>query len=984
MQDTSCKLQKMNNRILLATLAIPAVSNGVCNAAESQPKEQDKNNRPNIVIMIADDCTYRDLGCYGSKNSKTPNIDRLAQEGVRFTNFFQAAPMSSPTRHCMMTGLYPVKSGAYPNHTFAQEGVKSVVQYLRNEGYRVALQGKRHIAPKEIFDYEYLSPDNVDVDTSRIRPFIADAKAKGQPFCLFVCTHQPHTPWNKGDASKFDADKLILPSYYVDTPETREGLTRYYAEISFMDSELGSVLDMLDETGVADNTAMFFTSEQGNSLPFAKWTCYDMGLQTGMIVRWPGVTEPGSTCDAIAEYVDIVPTFIEIAGGEQPEGLDGKSFVGLLSGKEDKIKDWSFGLQTSRGIIGGPEYYGVRSVRNDRYVYIRNLTPEATFQCTTTSEKDKIWMSWVEKAKTDPKAAELVNKYQHRPAEELYDRIKDPDQRHNLIGKKKYEPVREEMAAVLESWMKSQGDLGQETEMEAKEHQASVLAKKNAKKTAKGFVFEDINGNGKKDSNEKGIPGVAVSDGMNISTTDGNGYYELKVRDHCVIFAIKPKGYISPADEYNLPQSWYIHKPAGSPQLQYKGSAPTGKLPQSLDFPMEKYDDPENFSFFAFGDPQPYSKTEVDYFRRMIVDEAKNLKGISFGISLGDVVGDKLDLHPLYREAAAGMGIPWYNVIGNHDRNYDCKEEKYANETFESNFGPSTYAFRYGDTHFIVLDDIFMNNAPKANPYKGGFSEDQFSFIENYMKLVGKDELVVLAYHIPLYYKEGQFIPEHRERLFEILKGHNVLGLSAHTHIQMQFHYGNEAGWDGPVKFHEYNVGTTNGDWYSGKTDVNGLPDATMRDGTPAGYAIINIEGNRYSFRYKVARESDDFQIRLYNPEVVPYRQGGKYPLYANFFIGDVDDTVEFRINGGEWKKMKRVTDEADPTFLKRLYEWDSADTAMKGRRPNSVPTMCTHLWKATLDNTLEPGTHSIEVRATDMFGNIHTASGSYRTEKPE
>lgn len=976
----------MNNRILLATLAIPASAAGwsdVCLAAEDSQKGQ-KKERPNIVIMIADDCTFRDLGCYGSTNSRTPNIDRLAQEGIRFTNFFQAAPMSSPTRHCLMTGQYPVRNGAYPNHAFAKEGTLSVVQYLRKEGYRVALQGKRHIAPREVFDYEYLSGGNADVDTSKIRPFITDALEKDQPFCLFVCSHQPHTPWNKGDASRFDADKLDLPPYYVDTPQTREGLTKYYAEISFMDSELGAVLDLLEETGTADNTVMFFTSEQGNSLPFAKWTCYDMGLQTGMIVRWPGVIKPGSTCDAIAEYVDVVPTFIDIAGGSRPEGLDGKSFLGLLTGKEDRIKDYSYALQTSRGTINGPEYYGIRSVRNERYIYIRNLTPEAEFSCALTTEKDPIWKSWTDKALTDPDAAALVDRYLHRPAEELYDRVKDPYQQHNLIGKKKYEPVRAELAAALEAWMQNQGDRGQETELEAKEHQAFALAKQNAKKTAKGYVFEDLNGNGKKDPSEKGIPGVAVSDGMNISTTDESGYYELKVRDHCVIFAIKPKGFISPVNGYNLPQSWYIHKPQGSPQLKYAGSAPTGKLPQSLDFPMARHDDPEKFSFFAFGDPQPYSRKEVDYFRRLIVDEAKETEGISFGISLGDVVGDKLDLHPLYREAVSGMGIPWYNVIGNHDRNYDGKEEKYANETFESNFGPSTYAFRYGDTHFIVLDDIFMNNAPKANPYKGGFSEDQFRFVENYMKFVGKDELVVLAYHIPLCYKEGQFIPEHRERLFSILDGHKVLGLSAHTHIQMQFHYGEELGWNGPDDFHEYNVGTANGDWYSGKIDENGLPDATMRDGTPAGYAIVSIDGNRYSFRYKAAREPDDFQIRLYNPEVVPYRQGGKYPLYANFFIGDHDDTVEFRTDGGEWKKMKRVTDEADPTFMNLLYEWDRADNAMKGRRSNSVPTMCTHLWKATLDNTLEPGTHDIEVRATDMFGNTYTASGSYRTEIPE
>lgn len=478
MQYTVCKLQKkMNNRILIATLAVPVsagVPGSVCTAAGQNAADR-ITDRPNIIVMIADDCTFRDLGCYGSRNSRTPNIDRLAEEGMRFTNFFQAAPMSSPTRQCMMTGLYPVKNGAYPNHAFVKEGTRSIVQYLRKAGYRVALQGKRHIAPESVFDFEYLGPGRADVDTSRIRPFISDAIGKGQPFCLFVCSHQPHTPWNKGDTREFNAERLVLPSYYVDTPETREGLTRYYAEISCLDSQVGAVLDLLEKTGTADNTVVFFTSEQGNSLPFAKWTCYDMGLQTGMIVRWPGVVKPGSTCDAIAEYADMVPTLIDIAGETLPDGLDGKSFKGLLNGKGKKIKDYSFALQTSRGTVNGPEYYGIRSVRDRRYIYIRNLTPEAEFSCATTTAKDPIWRSWLEKAKTDHKAAQLVNRYLHRPAEELYDRIKDPDQQHNLIGIKKYESVRKRLAAQLDEWMKSQGDTGQQTELEAKQHQVQAL-----------------------------------------------------------------------------------------------------------------------------------------------------------------------------------------------------------------------------------------------------------------------------------------------------------------------------------------------------------------------------------------------------------------------------------------------------------------------------------------------------------------------------
>lgn len=508
---------------------------------------------------------------------------------------------------------------------------------------------------------------------------------------------------------------------------------------------------------------------------------------------------------------------------------------------------------------------------------------------------------------------------------------------------------------------------------------AFFAAESAAQDVARGYVYEDTDGDGKRDRKEKGIAGVAVSDGCNIVTTGADGSYELPVSDHCVIFAIKPKGYIPPVNEMQLPMNWYIHKPAGSPELEYPGSAPTGPLPKSLDFPMKACDDPEKFRFFAFGDPQPYSLKEVEYFRKEIVEEARHYDGISFGISLGDIVGDPLDIMPPYSEAISRIGIPWYNVIGNHNRNYDCKEEKFANETFEANFGPSDYAFRYGDTHFIVLDDIFMHLAPKANPYKGGFTPRQLQFLENYLKLVKKGELVVVSYHIPIAYKDGQFIDKDRREFFRILSGHNVLGLSAHTHIQMQFFYGSDLGWEGDKPYHEYNVGTTNGDWYSGRIDKNGLPDATMRDGTPQGYAIVNIDGGKYTFDYKVAGAPAEKQMTVYCAEGVPHKRGGKFPIYVNFYIGAPDDKVEFRTDGGEWKKMKRVTDEADPTFMNLVYEWDRAGAALKGRRPASVPTLCTHLWKSELDNRLAPGTHTIEVRATDMFGRTHTETHTYR-----
>lgn len=220
--------------------------------------------RLNILFLIADDCTFRDIGCYGGQ-AHTPNIDKLATEGMRFTECFQAAPVCSPTRHNIYTGLYPVKSGAYPNHTFVKAGTKSVVDYLRPLGYRVALSGKKHIAPKEVFDFEYSGKGN-NPDFEVIDKFISECKESGTAFCLFACSNEPHSPWNKGDASRYDAAKLKLPPYFVDTAETRENMAKYLAEITYYDWQVGQALELLDKHGIADKTLVIVVSEQGVEL----------------------------------------------------------------------------------------------------------------------------------------------------------------------------------------------------------------------------------------------------------------------------------------------------------------------------------------------------------------------------------------------------------------------------------------------------------------------------------------------------------------------------------------------------------------------------------------------------------------------------------------------------------------------------------------------------------------------------------------------
>ncbi|MFK5924601.1 MAG: sulfatase [Verrucomicrobiota bacterium] len=438
-------------------------------------------DQPNFLFIIADDCTFRDIACYGGQ-AFTPNIDRLAAEGMRFTRCFQAAPMCSPTRHNIYTGLYPVKSGAYPNHTFAKEGTKSVAHYLKQLNYRVALSGKTHISPKKVFPFEYMPAGKVkkNPNMEAIAALLKESKQNDTPFCLFACSNEPHSPWNKGDASRYKAADLKLPPYFVDTPETREAMTRYLAEITYFDNQVGVLLTLLKQNDLAENTMVIVVSEQGSSFPFGKWTCYDTGLQSACIVRWPGKVSAGEVSDAMIEYVDFLPTFIDAAGGGMDPDLDGESFLPVLLGKKKTHKNFVYGIMTTRGILSGSDSFGIRSIRSERYKYIWNLTPEVEFQniCMESPE----FLSWEAKATAgDADAADKVKRYRVRPSEELYDINKDPYEWKNLANDPSLASVKAELKSKLKAWMEASGDKGQQTELQALEHQVRQRRKKKKK-----------------------------------------------------------------------------------------------------------------------------------------------------------------------------------------------------------------------------------------------------------------------------------------------------------------------------------------------------------------------------------------------------------------------------------------------------------------------------------------------------------------------
>lgn len=462
--------------------------------------------RPNLVIFIADDLSYCDLGPWGNPDVRTPHLDRLASEGMKLTRCYTPAPICSPTRLALFTGLYPVKNGGYPNHSAVHKGTQSLVHYLKPLGYRVGIVGKTMFAPEDSFPFDYpksssrekaakktkpkkSSPDesdeeaadDQDLDFGAIKQYIKQDNS--QPFCLVVASHQPHGPWTKGDPAQYQADKISMPPYIVDTPETREERTRYLAEVTFLDQELGRTLKILEASGQADNTLFVFLSEQGSSFPGGKYNLYDVGIRSATVARWPGKIKPGSESDAISSYVDIVPTFVEAAGGKAVAGLDGRSLLPVLTGATKKHSDYVFGIATSLGVKGVTTPYGIRCVRDEQFKLILNLNPENEFPCSRAAHSHT--SSWVVKAKSDAKARQRLDQFLHRPALELFDLKKDPWEQTNIASEPAHRKTVARLRRELDLWMKQQGDLGNHTELEAEKRLKKFIKQQEQKKAAK-------------------------------------------------------------------------------------------------------------------------------------------------------------------------------------------------------------------------------------------------------------------------------------------------------------------------------------------------------------------------------------------------------------------------------------------------------------------------------------------------------------------
>jgi len=445
--------------LLVFVLAAIAVSH-------ADSAQNDAARRPNFLIIIGDDATHNDLPLYGGENVKTPNIDRLAQEGLTFNRAYLAMSMCNPCRTELYTGLYPARSGCCWNHSAARPGTKSIVDYLGELDYRVGITGKTHVGPRRSFSFEKgegiegnCVSETAEFDDAGIRAFMS--RDRRQPFCLAVGLVVPHVPWTVGDMGHFSPGDLKLPPNLADTPATRRDFARYLAEIEVLDRHVGKTLQALDESGQSDRTMVIFTSEQGAQLPGCKWTNWNTGVHTAFVARWPGRIKPGRRTDAVIQYADVLPTLVDAAGGDPSVGnFDGSSFLPVLLEKADRHREFAYFMHNN--IPEGPPY-PIRSVTNGEYHYIRNLLPEAIYiekHMMGETRWHEYWLSWVFATTFDERARAMVQRYMRRPSEELYRVDRDPYELTNLADDPEHDQAKARLSAELDRWMKQQGDPG--------------------------------------------------------------------------------------------------------------------------------------------------------------------------------------------------------------------------------------------------------------------------------------------------------------------------------------------------------------------------------------------------------------------------------------------------------------------------------------------------------------------------------------------
>jgi hypothetical protein len=537
----------------------------------------------------------------------------------------------------------------------------------------------------------------------------------------------------------------------------------------------------------------------------------------------------------------------------------------------------------------------------------------------------------------------------------------------------------------------------------AKDGQSSPPAPAPATDIARGTVFLDRNGNGEMDPDEHGIRGVSVTNGLDTVQTDHRGQYRIPLPPESFLSIAKPADYEVPVDENNLPQFYYTHFPDGTPPIADWTAPvidPTGPLPAIIDFPLlPGIRNVKEFRVMGFADTQAGTQEEEDGVREDIVAPIiNNPHGAAFGFVAGDVVNDNLHLFPRHNEIMSKIGIPIWNVAGNHDQNEESPLDRYATSTYSRYYGPTEFSFNHGDVHFVGADNI--DNGDEDRPSQGCvFNERQLHWLKNDLKFVPRSKLIVVITHCPLityaldsngerYSLGGNINTINFATLVQILKPFSrVYWIAGHdTSNSWKVQLNHTHNWHGEW-FMAHTLAEVRGNgWSTGPRTERDTRTVNMQDGNPNGYYVMTFKGTRVKPKFIPGKGDPNQSMRIVlDPLPLGTREAGTGKVLAinrgplapntkvivNLFDGGDQDVVQLSLDGGPWTKLTNVL-RNDPFQDRQYAQYRGTDSAVGRPEPSS------HVWEYPLSPELAPGVHTVEVMTRDNFGQEASDSFSF------
>lgn len=539
-----------------------------------------------------------------------------------------------------------------------------------------------------------------------------------------------------------------------------------------------------------------------------------------------------------------------------------------------------------------------------------------------------------------------------------------------------------------------------------------------------GRVFDDANKNSRIDGGEAGVPGVSVSNGVDVVQTDDEGRYELPVRGDFTAFVTQPSGWQVPVDEQNFAQFSYNHYPQGSPELEFGGVEPTGDTPEAVNFPLARSEAtaaPQQSCPIA-SDTQTYDKEEVEHARKgAVADLMAREDYAGCGIMLlGDNVGDDLSLNPDLRNLYENANGPVRAIPGNHDMNFDAEGPENSVDTYRREFGAPYYSYDVGETHFVGLFNIMYKGAD-AEGGNGGYTEElpeeQLQWLRNDLAGVDKNKQIVINAHAPIV-NYGGVITENATELYEILAEYpNAVTVGGHTHTLEHLVAGDKREeWAAEgieeLSHDQIVAGAVSGSWYSGELNEDGVPHSYTSDGAEPGVLTLEFDGAERSEYYTVRGETQDKQFltglnsptwREWAAEAKQWQdddkegegpgpmdvtsvsledvRSGDSWISSSFFGGSTAAEVSFALDGGE-QAPGTLTQPATGEALNKGWEFaEPVSTTHNLSSNGSIAQASPHLWRLDLPSDLEAGEHTVEVTGTDRYGKSYTDSLTFTVE---